>query len=71
MRITILPVELVKVEQPEEYEKESWQLSEEEMRFTVPMLREEGNQVFKSKDYARASKIYAKAIGMLEQLMLK
>lgn len=61
----------MKVEQPENYEKESWQLEENEKIELVPKLKEQGNQEYKNKNYIKASELYAKAIGMLEQLMLK
>ncbi|RZC22685.1 TPR 11 domain containing protein [Asbolus verrucosus] len=65
-----LVIELVKVEQPENYEKESWQMYEEEKLKEVPHLKELGNEEFKKKQYQKASS-YAKAIGIIEQLMIK
>nr|CAH7751386.1 unnamed protein product [Callosobruchus chinensis] len=62
---------VVNVEQPDEYEKESWQMEECEKLAMVPKLKEQGNKEFQKKDYAKAAEIYSKAIGMLEQLMLK
>lgn len=64
-------VELIKVESPEEYSKESWQLTEDEKLKMVPVLRERGNIAFKNKDYTVAVDHYATAIGYLEQLCLK
>lgn len=64
-------LELVKVESPEEYSKESWQLTEDEKLKMVPVMRERGNIAFKEKDYTTASDHYAIAIGYLEQLCLK
>lgn len=55
---------------PSEYEKESWQMTEDEKLKNIPQLREKGNAFFKEKKYDNASETYAKAIGMLEQLML-
>ncbi|KAK7791858.1 hypothetical protein R5R35_000906 [Gryllus longicercus] len=63
-------IELVSVISPEEYEKESWQMSEEEKLSAVPLLREQGNNLYRDKNYAAAAAKYAQAIGMLEQLML-
>lgn len=54
-----------------EYEQESWQLSEDEKMEAVPRLREEGNQLYKQKQYAAAADKYAQAIGYLEQLLLR
>ncbi|KAJ8925097.1 hypothetical protein NQ315_001278 [Exocentrus adspersus] len=64
-------MEVLKVEQPDSYEKESWQLEEEEKIKMIPQLKEQGNLEYKNKNYEKAAELYAKAIGMLEQLMLK
>lgn len=63
--------EILKVEQPEDYEKEVWQMEDKEKITLVPQLKELGNQEFKKKNYKKAAELYAKAIGILEQLMLK
>lgn len=63
--------ELISVEQPEDYQKESWQMDEQEKLDIVPKLREKGNEDFRQKKFKEASAHYAKAIGILEQLMLK
>lgn len=63
--------ELLRVQQPDEYEKEPWQMSEEEKIKSIPFLKEQGNLMYKHKDYKEAEKLYAKAIGILEQLMMK
>lgn len=70
-KTSLIFLELMKVESPEDYQKESWQLSEEERLQMVPVLRERGNNAFKNKDYTAASDCYAVAIGYLEQLSLK
>jgi len=62
--------ELIKVILPNEYEKESWQMTENEKLESIPYLKEKGNALFREKKYDSASEIYAKAIGILEQLML-
>lgn len=59
------------MEQPDEYEKESWQMDENEKLTEIPKLKEQGNKEFKNKQYKAASDNYCKAIGILEQLMLK
>lgn len=46
-------------------------MSEEEKLDLIPKLREMGNEEFRKKKYKEASDNYAKAIGLLEQLMLK
>ncbi|XP_012527293.1 AH receptor-interacting protein [Monomorium pharaonis] len=63
-------IELIKVVLPDEYEKESWQMTENEKLESIPHMKEKGNVLFKEKKYDDASEIYAKAIGILEQLML-
>lgn len=64
-------IELLEVELPEQYEKESWQLTDDEKTRAIETLRERGNQYYKAKDYAAAEESYRSALGMLEQLMLK
>ncbi|KAL1517557.1 hypothetical protein ABEB36_001307 [Hypothenemus hampei] len=64
-------IEIVKVEQPDEYEKETWQMNEEEQIDLIPKLKTQGNDEYGKKNYQKASELYAKAIGLLEQLMLK
>jgi AH receptor-interacting protein len=63
--------EIVKVDQPGEYVKDLWSLSEEERIKMIPLLKEQGNELFKSKLYKEASKKYQTALGFFEQLMLK
>ncbi|KAK1134085.1 hypothetical protein K0M31_011869 [Melipona bicolor] len=63
-------IELVKVILPDEYEKESWQMTEDEKLKSIPDIKERGNLLFKEKDYNGACEMYAKGIGILEQLML-
>lgn len=64
-------IELLSVEMPEDYEKDSWQLNDDEKVKTVDELRERGNEQYKFKNYSEAMKSYELALGMLEQLMLK
>lgn len=59
------------MEQPDEYEKESWQLNETEQIEMIPKLKSQGNEEYNKKNFTKASDLYAKAIGLLEQLMLK
>ena len=63
--------ELVDVKQPDDYEKDLWQLSEDERLQLVPELKQKGNDEYNKKNYALAADTYAQAIGILEQLMLK
>ncbi|XP_076160862.1 aryl-hydrocarbon-interacting protein-like 1 [Ptiloglossa arizonensis] len=63
-------IELVQVILPGEYEKESWQMTENEKLKSIPDIKEKGNILFKEKNYDGACNTYAKGIGLLEQLML-
>ena len=63
--------ELLQVEQPEDYEKESWQMDADEKLTSVPQLKAEGNSLFGSRDYSGAAEKYRAALGRLEQLMLR
>lgn len=71
LKIVDCVLELIDVKQPEDYEKESWQMDEQEKIEAIPKLRELGNENFRQKRYKEASDNYARAIGILEQLMLK
>lgn len=46
-------------------------MTEEEKLSAVPRLREEGNYLYRQKDYEAAANKYAEAIGYLEQLLLR
>lgn len=63
--------ELLSVEQPEEYQKEGWQMDADEKLDSVPQLKAEGNAMFGAKDFTGASEKYKQALGRLEQLMLR
>lgn len=64
-------IELLSVELPEEYEKDVWQLNEDEVYIRIQTLREQGNHLFKDINITKAEEKYAQAIGLVEQLMLK
>lgn len=63
--------ELIRIQQPGEYTKEAWTLSEEEQIKIIPVLKESGNELFKKKMYKEACGKYEEALGHLEQLMVK
>lgn len=46
-------------------------MDEEEQIDMVPKLKNQGNEEYSRKNYEKAGELYSKAIGMLEQLMLK
>lgn len=64
-------LELVRVDQPGEYKKDSWALSDDEKTVLIPKLKEEGNLLYKNKNYSEAIKKYEEALGYVEQFMLK
>ena len=64
-------IELLTVENPDEYKKESWQMDADEKLTSVPQLKAEGNNLYGKKQFKEASDKYADAIGRLEQLMLR
>lgn len=63
-------IELTHAILPDEYEKESWQMTEDEKLKSIPDIKEKGNALFKKRDYDGACEMYGKGIGILEQLML-
>lgn len=63
--------ELLGIDLPQSYQKETWQMDEKERINALPRLRQEGNDLYQNKKNAEASKIYAQAIGIIEQLQLK
>jgi AH receptor-interacting protein len=64
-------LELIRAEQPGDYKKDSWALSEQEQVAIVPVLKEQGSELFKKKLYSEACEKYKEAVGHVEQLMLK
>ena len=69
--IVLLVSELLSVEEPGEYKKESWAMDIVEKMDALPQLKEEGNQLFNEKKYDAAADKYGQALGMLEQLVLR
>lgn len=69
--VKLYVAELLKVEAPDEYTKEPWQMSEQERLDQVPLLREEGNNFYRQQKYDAACESYSRALGFIEQLMLK
>lgn len=64
-------MELLSVEAPDEYEKESWQMDADEKLASVTSLRLRGNELYRNQDLQEAAAKYAEAIGRLDQLMLR
>jgi AH receptor-interacting protein len=64
-------IEIIKVEQPDEYEKDSWLLNSAEQTELIPKLKVEGNDLYKQCLYAQAADKYFAALNYLERLMLR
>ncbi|KAI1286813.1 AH receptor-interacting protein [Halotydeus destructor] len=64
-------IELLKVESPEQYEKESWEMEHEERITAIPRLKDEGNEMYKQGNFELALEKYGQAIGIVEQLLLR
>ena len=64
-------LELLRVDQPGEYKKESWAMSVEEKDEAVSRLREEGNTLYRAGSHEEACEKYFEALGYLEELSLR
>lgn len=71
IEIIVLWLELLTVELPGEYDKESWAMDYEEKFAALPQLKEEGNQLYAGHEYFKAATKYSEALHMLEQLCLR
>lgn len=67
----IFTIENLSIDLPEEYEKESWQLNEDEKIQSVEDYRVRGNDLFKKNQLKEAEEMYSTALGISEQLMLR
>uniref|UniRef100_F7DI21 Aryl hydrocarbon receptor interacting protein like 1 n=1 Tax=Equus caballus TaxID=9796 RepID=F7DI21_HORSE len=67
----IFVIELLQVEAPSEYQRETWNLSNAEKMQAVPLLHGEGNRLFKLGRYEAASAKYQEAIVCLRNLQTK
>ncbi|XP_064438690.1 aryl-hydrocarbon-interacting protein-like 1 isoform X4 [Mirounga angustirostris] len=67
----IFVIELLQVEAPSEYQRETWSLNNEEKMQVVPLLHGEGNRLFKLGRYEEASSKYQEAIVCLRNLQTK
>lgn len=63
--------EILSVELPNEYEKESWQLNDSEKSNTIQEYRELGNDFYKNGKIDEAEEKYRAALAIIEQLLLK
>lgn len=67
----VFTFELLKVEEPGEYEKDVWAMTAEERLGEVPRLREQGNHLFQSGEMEGAMNKYKEALEHLENLLLR
>ncbi|XP_055276581.1 aryl-hydrocarbon-interacting protein-like 1 [Moschus berezovskii] len=67
----IFRIELLQVEAPSQYQRETWNLSNHEKMQAVPVLHGEGNRLFKLGRYEEASNKYQEAIVCLRNLQTK
>lgn len=63
--------EVISIEQPDEYEKESWQLNDNERMNTIKEYRELGNEFYRNGKIDEAEEKYKVALGIIEQLLIK
>ncbi|XP_014069893.2 aryl-hydrocarbon-interacting protein-like 1 [Salmo salar] len=64
-------LELVKVQQPSEYDRESWALNDEERLKAVPLLHGQGNKLYKQGRYQDATNKYKEAIVCIKNIQHK
>nr|XP_005906761.1 PREDICTED: aryl-hydrocarbon-interacting protein-like 1 [Bos mutus] len=67
----IFIIELLQVEAPSQYQRETWNLNNQEKMQAVPILHGEGNRLFKLGRYEEASNKYQEAIVCLRNLQTK
>lgn len=63
--------EIVEVEYPGQFKKELWQMSEGEKQDAVPDLHQSGNRLYREEKLKEASECYAKALGLMEQMLTR
>lgn len=54
-----------------EYEKDIWIMEEDEKQKSIPKLKEDGNNLYKSGSFKEAAQRYSEALGILENFILK
>lgn len=59
------------VQQPSEYDRESWALSDEERLKAVPVLHGQGNKLYKQGRYQEATQKYKEAIICIKNVQTK
>ncbi|XP_011480916.2 aryl-hydrocarbon-interacting protein-like 1 [Oryzias latipes] len=64
-------LELIRVQQPTEYNRESWALNDEERLKAVPVLHGQGNKLYKQGRYQEATQKYKEAIICIKNVQTK
>lgn len=59
------------VQQPSEYDRETWALSDEERLKAVPVLHGQGNKLYKQGRYQEATQKYKEAIICIKNVQTK
>lgn len=67
----IFSLEIISIDLPNEYEKESWQLNENERVDTVQKNRQLGNDLYRNGQIKEAEEKYKQALGIVEQQLMK
>jgi AH receptor-interacting protein len=60
---------MVEASEPGSYEKDTWAMDQLEKAKSIPHLHEEGNHLYNKQKYVEAADRYARALGLLEDLM--
>lgn len=68
---SFLSTEIISIEQPNEYEKESWQLNDNEKSKTISEYRDSGNKLYRNGKIDEAEEKYRAALAIVEPLLLK
>ena len=67
----IFVIQLISVQAPDSYEKEIWQMDDQEKNHSIPLLKQRGNDFYKQGKYEYAAEKYGKALTIIEHLQLK
>ncbi|XP_077107266.1 AH receptor-interacting protein [Ranitomeya variabilis] len=67
----IFVITLLKIEEPGSYRQDAWAMSDEEKLGAVPLLHQEGNQMYKEGNIPEAAAKYYEAIACLKSLQMK
>ena len=63
--------ELLRVDQPGNYQQDHWAMTDDEKATAIPVLKEEGNSLYKEGKHNLASEKYFQALSYLEEQIIK